>query len=139
MGLSLPKQHITKSDYIEYWQVSAEKSWQAAQHLFEKEDFVESLFFAHLTIEKASKARWVADNTPDFPPRTHNLRILAEQTTLLISPRQLAFMEQMNTFQMEGRYPDYRFGIYQMFQEPQTKIVLQETENLYQWLLNNLP
>jgi len=45
----------------------------------------------------------------------------------------------MNTFQMEGRYPDYRFTIYKTFGEEQTKPVLDETATLYQWLLNKLP
>jgi HEPN domain-containing protein len=69
---------MTKSDHILYWKSSAAKSLQAANHLFEKNDFVESLFFAHLALEKILKARWVADNDADFPPRTHNLLTLAQ-------------------------------------------------------------
>ena len=130
---------MLKSQYIDYWKISAAKSWQASRHLFEKGDFVESLFFAHLTLEKTLKAKWVADNSTDFPPRTHNLQILAQQTTLTLTPAQMTFLEQMNTFQMDGRYPDYHFGIYQMFQEPQTKLVLEETEIFYLWLLSKLP
>jgi len=35
---------MDKQDYIEYWKLSAEKSWGAAMHLFEKSDYVESFF-----------------------------------------------------------------------------------------------
>lgn len=129
---------MNKLDYIEYWKTSAYKSWRASQHLFEKSDFVESLFFAHLTLEKCLKAHWVNDNLDDFPPRIHNLRRLAEQTKLSFSPDQLIFLEQMNTFQMEGRYPDYRFAIYQMFDLEATRTILEQTEKFYQWLLNNM-
>lgn len=67
------------------------------------------------------------------------MRRLAELTTLNLTQNQVVFLEQMNTFQMEGRYPDYRFTIYKTFGEEQTKPVLDETATLYQWLLNKLP
>lgn len=130
---------LEKQDYIGYWKVSASKSWTASQHLFEKADFVESLFFAHLTLEKTLKAYWVKDNMEDFPPRIHNPRRLAEQTRLDLSHDQIFFLEQMNTFQMEGRYPDYRFAIYQMLDQETAKTILVQTETFYQWLLNNMP
>lgn len=128
-----------KEDYIEFWKESAQKSRIASIHLFEKSDYVESLFFAHLALEKIIKAHWVKDNPGDFPPRIHNLRRLLEQTSVVLTTAQLIFLEQMNTFQMEGRYPDYRFSIYQTFDEPQTKSVLNSSEKMFQWLLNKLP
>lgn len=97
---------MDKQDYIAYWRTSSEKSWTAAIRLFEKSDYVESLFFAHLTIEKLLKAHWVKDNSDNFPPRIHNVRLLAEQTNLNLQPNQLVFLEQLNTFQIDGRYPD---------------------------------
>ena len=130
---------MDKQDYIKYWKTSSEKSWNVAQHLFEKADYVESLFFTHLTIEKILKAHWVKDNLGDFPPRIHNVRRLAEQTNLNLDSNQLVFLEQINTFQLEGRYPDYRFSIYQTFDKQKTKLILDETENFYQWLLSKLP
>ena len=129
---------MDKQDYIEYWKTSAGKSWKAARHLFEKSDYVESLFFAHLTIEKILKAHWVKDNPSDFPPRIHNLRRLAEQTNLDLETLHFALLEQLNTFQIEGRYPDYRFTIYQAFNQEKTKLVLEKTETFYQWLLSIL-
>jgi HEPN domain-containing protein len=130
---------MNKTDHITYWKLSAEKSWNASKHLFEKADYVESLFFAHLALEKLIKAHWVKDNVQDIPPRIHNIRRLAEDTILVLDTNQVGLMEKMNTFQMEGRYPDYRFTIYQMFDQKNSKEVLDETEILYQWLLKQLP
>lgn len=45
----------------------------------------------------------------------------------------------MNTFQMEGRYPDYQFIIYQAFTAKRTADVLAEAEKHVQWLLEKLP
>ena len=42
-------------------------------------------------------------------------------------------------FQIEGRYPDYRFTIYQTFDEQRTKLILAEAKIFYQWLRNKLP
>ncbi|MBN8683519.1 MAG: HEPN domain-containing protein [Chitinophagales bacterium] len=130
---------MTKSEHIKYWTTSSAQSWQASQHLFEKGDFVECLFFAHLCLEKILKAHWVNSNQSDIPPRIHNLRVLAQQTNLQLDAAQIIFLEQMNTFQMEGRYPDYNFKIYQAFKQPQTALILKQVENIYQWLLNSLP
>ncbi len=130
---------MTKKDYIDYWKLSAEKSWNVSSHLFEKADYVECLFFAHLTLEKILKAHWVKDNQSDFPPRIHNLRRIAEQCSLMLDADQVIFLEKMNTFQMDGRYPDYRFTIYKAFDQQKTKEVLDEAEILYQWLLKKMP
>lgn len=130
---------MLKADHVEYWKLSVAKSRQVAQRLFETTDFVESLFFTHLALEKILKAQWVVDNVTDHPPRIHNLRALAKQTTLVLTDAQAMFLQEMNTFQMEGRYPDYRFNIYKILQEPQTAFIRKEAEKLYEWLLSNLP
>lgn len=112
---------------------------ERGQTSFKKTDYVEGLFFAHLTLEKILKAHWVRDNLGDFPPRIHNLRRLAELTNLSLNPSQMIFLEQMNTFQMEGSCPDYRFSVYKTFDRPQTQSIFDEVENLYQWLISKLP
>lgn len=74
---------------------------------------VHALFFAHLTLEKLLKARWVKDNDANVPPKTHNLVRLAVQTNIEFKEETLTFLEEFNDFQLEGRYPDYRFSIYE--------------------------
>lgn len=73
---------MTKQDYIAYWKTTAEKDWTAVEHLFEKGDYLHSLFFAHLVLEKLMKAHWVKDNQGSIPPKVHNLVYLAGQTRL---------------------------------------------------------
>jgi HEPN domain-containing protein len=130
---------MNKKDHIEYWKISAGKSLDAVRSLFEKGNYVECLFWMHLTLEKLLKAHWVKDNRSDIPPKIHNLRKLAEQTVLSLAPGQVAFIDRMNALQMDGRYPDFNFQIYQTFDEQNTKLVLDEAENLYICLLNILP
>ena len=102
---------MTKSDHIEYWIKSAEDDWEAVLSLFNSKKYVQCLFFAHLVLEKWCKAHWVKDNANDYPPKTHNLVRLVQETKLDLSVDDLAFLEQFNDFQLEGRYPDYLFSI----------------------------
>lgn len=130
---------MTKSDYIQFWKLSAEKDWEVVQNLFEKKNFPQALFFAHLVLEKLVKAHWVKDNEADYPPRVHNLLRLAGSTELNFSQEDLLFLDKMNDFQMEGRYPDYQFTIYQLCTLDFTEGILKEVKNLYLWLSNQLP
>lgn len=130
---------MDKQYYIAYWKIAADKSWNVSKHLFEKTDYVESLFFAHLALEKLMKAHWVKDNEQNIPPRIHNIRRLAEQTGWALNTTQLIFLEKMYTFQLKGRYPDYRFMIYKVFDQENSKAILDEAEIPYQWLLKKLP
>ena len=129
---------MTKPDYIQYWKETAEKDWEAVESLFEKGNYVHALFWAHLVLEKLLKAHWVKDNQDNFPPKVHNLKFLAEVTSLHLSDDQFLFLMRMNDYQMEGRYPDYQFRIYRILNETRTKNILEEVDKMRLWLLNEL-
>ena len=129
---------MTKADYIKYWSATAAKDWEAVLHLFEKGDYLHSLFFAHLVLEKLLKAHYVKDNAVDFPPKTHNLLMLSSQTKLTPTVEQLRLLSQMNQFQLDARYPDYKLNMYKIATEPYTQSLLQEIENVKLWLADNL-
>ncbi len=130
---------MDKSDYINYWRLTAEKDWEAVGHLFEKGDYLHALFFAHLVLEKLLKAHHVKDNTGDFPPRTHNLLMLCTQTTLSPADNQLRILSQMNQFQMDGRYPDYKMAMFKLATDIYTNTILEEVESVKIWLTSTLP
>ena len=130
---------MTKQDHVIYWKETAESNWQAAQGLFLTGQHLECLFFAHLVIEKLSKAHWVQDNVDDYPPRTHNVLKLWSATTLQPTPAQELTATELNTFQMEGRYQDYQRIASQRATQAFTRALLDDTEQLRAWLLNKLP
>jgi hypothetical protein len=90
-------------------------------------------------LEKLLKAHFVKDNAIDFPPRIHNLVRLAGQTKLVFAANDLLFLDRMNDYQMEGRYPDYQFLIFQICDRQHTENLLAEAEKIRLWLLNQLP
>jgi len=130
---------MTKPEYIEYWKQAAHKDWEVVQNLFDKANYPQALFFAHLVLEKLIKAHFVKDNASDYPPRTHNLVRLTSLTQLVFSMDDLLFLDKMNDYQMEGRYPDYQFLIFKICDGPHTKNLLEEVEKIRSWLLNQLP
>ncbi len=130
---------MTKQEYIEYWKTAAEKDWEVVQNLFDKANYPHALFFAHLVLEKLLKAHFVKDNPSDYPPRIHNLVRLASQTQLAFPVGDLLFLDKMNDYQMEGRYPDYQFLIFKICDRQHTETLLVEVEKIRLWLLSQLP
>lgn len=129
---------MNKQDYIQYWQKTAEKDWIAVEHLYEKGDYLQSLFFAHLVLEKLLKAHWVKDNADDFPPRIHRLKSLNEKTQLDLSEDEIKVLDDMEIFQMEGRYPDYHFRVSQLCTQQFTQEIQERVKELKDSLLNKL-
>jgi HEPN domain-containing protein len=129
---------MNKSDYIEYWKITASKDWDAVGHLFKKGDNIHSLFFAHLVLEKLLKAHLVQDNKSNFPPRTHNLLLLVSKTILNPSADQLRLMSQVNQFQIDTRYPDYKLNMYKIATKTYTQNLLDDIEKLKTWLESKL-
>ncbi|MBI4646583.1 MAG: HEPN domain-containing protein [Bacteroidia bacterium] len=129
---------MTKEEHIQYWITSAKNDWKVVISLYKIKKYIYSLFFAHLVLEKLIKAHWVKDNESNYPQRLHNLVTLIEQTKLNVSSEQKEFFVKMNTFQLEGRYPDYQLKIYKLYSKKNTAKILKNVKEIKKWLLNNL-
>jgi len=88
---------------VEYWRESAVDDLEAAALLVEKEKINQSLFFAHLALEKALKAL-VCRATRSTPLPIHDLSKLAERSEMGFSPEQMNLLDQVSRFQLRGRY-----------------------------------
>jgi HEPN domain-containing protein len=86
----------------------AEDDLAAAESLFMAEKYNWCLFIAHLVLEKMLKATFVLSNDNNVPPRTHNLVKLAELSFLELTDEDLEFFDEVNSFNLEARYPDYK-------------------------------
>jgi HEPN domain-containing protein len=95
-------------EHIRYWVESAEHDLDAARSLLDSGRYDWCLFIGHLVLEKALKALYVRDNQNQLPPRTHDLVKLAEKTTVVFTMEQKVFLDEVNDFNLEVRYPDYR-------------------------------
>ena len=130
---------MTKADYVRYWMDTADDNWQEIQAMVQAGTYLPALFWAHLTIEKLSKALWVKENVADIPPRIHNILRLLSATSFVLTPQQDSLVTQLNSFQLEGRYPDYHQALRQLATASYTTALLTEVADLRQCLLAMLP
>ncbi len=129
---------MTKQEHIDYWVKTSEKDWKAVMDLFKSKNYLQSLFWAHLVIEKLVKAHWVKDNEGNIPPKIHNIVYLADKTKLTISEDDKNFFNIINQFQLEGRYPDYLEGMFKKYKLLQTKLMLDKINIQRKCLLKKL-
>lgn len=120
---------------VVYWRDSAQEDWQVANELIQTGRFRHGLYFAHLALEKILKAH-VCLNTRDLAPRMHNLVRLVEISGLEPTPQQIDILAEMNTFSIEGRYPD---AYVPLRTSDEVHTYLDKAEEIIQWLANRLP
>ncbi|MDG6027837.1 MAG: HEPN domain-containing protein [Candidatus Brocadia sp.] len=95
------------------------------------------LFIGHLVIEKVLKAFYVRDKQ-EIPPKVHNLVTLAENTKLPLSEEQMVFLANLNDFNIETRYPDFKFRFYQTCTREFTEEQFSKIKEMYQWLISQM-
>jgi HEPN domain-containing protein len=128
----------TKGEHIAFWIGQAADDWTAVDTLYKGKNYLQSLFFAHLVIEKLSKSLWIKYNTENVPPRTHNLIHLLSSTPIELTDDKSEFLLTLNRFQLEGRYPEYLTKMHNICNEQFTKSLINSTNDLRLWLLGKL-
>ena len=117
---------------VRYWREGAREEWEVAGELLEKGRARHALFFAHLAIEKALKAR-VCRRTRDLAPRTHNLVRLAEFAGLTLEPERLRVLTDLNAYAQAGRYPE---GPGPTLASEEAERRINAAGEVFQWLIN---
>ena len=96
-------------------------------------------FFCHQIVEKALKAA-VAKATEETPPKIHDLIKLAVKGDCYndLSEERLIFLEELDPFNTEARYPEYKARIDETLTEAKCARILQETEEFLCWIKTRL-
>lgn len=128
----------TKTEHIEFWINQSIDDWDAVNTLFNGRNYLQSLFFAHLVVEKLCKALWIKHNAENIPPRTHNLNYILSFTPIKLDDDSSEFILTLNRFQLEGRYPEYLTNLSNICNEPFTRSIIETTNELRLWLLGKL-
>jgi len=128
----------TKNEHIDHWIDQANDDWKAVNTLFNGKNYLQSLFFAHLVIEKLCKSLWIKHHEENVPPRTHNLIYLLSDTPIKLTDDLSEFILSLNRFQLEGRYPDYHAKMHTICNEQFTNSMIKSTNDLRIWLLGKL-
>lgn len=121
-------------DHIEYWINSAENDLAALDILYNSQKYDWSLFIGHLVLKKMFKALYVKINENSNPPKTHNLLKLAKDCKLDLSYDKLTFLDLVNSFHFEARYPDYKQEFYKIVDKEFAEENILKIKEYYQWL-----
>lgn len=128
---------MTKNEHIEYWLKIAEHDLNAAESLFMSGKYDWCLFVGHLVLEKTLKAIFVNANDK-VPPKTHNLVKLAELSMLNLSDEQRIFLDEVNDFNLESRYPDYKLEFYNRCTKEFASKYFLKIKEYHKWLKSYL-
>jgi len=94
--------------------------------------------YRHLVLEKAIKAVFVANNENKIPPKMHNLVKLAEDSFLNLTKPQKLFLDKVNDFNLEVRYPEYHREFYKLCTKKYAEEYLIKIKDFYQWLRSQI-
>jgi HEPN domain-containing protein len=125
-----------KTDYIKYWKKTSEDDLSSMESNFQSGKYDWSLFIGHLSLEKIFKALWIKNNPEDFPPKTHNLRKLAGEAKYQLSEDEETLLLEINDFNLEIRYPDYKFDFHKKCTKEFAEGYLKKIKELHKCILS---
>ena len=121
---------MNKQEHIHHWEKQVNEDYDCANVLFQAGHYAQSLYWAHISLEKLSKALWIKKNESNTPPFLHNLLRIISQTNEEFTEEQLQFLNDMNMFQIKGRYPDYAESLEETITKEICEEYLTKTKNL---------
>ena len=124
---------MTSKEAIKYWVDSAEYDFEVMNSLFGSGHYIWALFVGHLVVEKLLKAYYVKAVNADTP-YTHNLLEIAKRAGLGLSESQEYFLDEVTTFNIKARYPDYKKEFYKKADKIFTKTVVTRIREFRVWL-----
>jgi len=123
---------------IHYWKESSANDWNVAQGLFQLKHYAHCLFFCHLSLEKIIKAVYVKRHK-GHAPLSHDLVSLCQKSGIEMTPDQRDILETITTFNIQGRYADYKSEFHKTFNKrPVAQEFLAFTKQLRIWLEKHL-
>lgn len=125
---------MTIDEHITYWIESADDDLESAIANYDAKRYNWCLFIGHLILEKALKAFYVKHSNNLIPPKTHNLLKLAELSKLELTHEQAKFFADVNRFQIEARYAEFKIELYKIATEEFTLNNFNKIKEYYKWL-----
>ena len=120
------------------WLKSSDRDLSASESLFQAKKYDWCLFKGHLVLEKTLKAIFVHNNENKVPPKTHNLVKLAEGSSLDLTDEQKIFLDEVNDFNLETLYHDYKLEFYNSCTKEFTDKYLTKIKEYYKWLKSRI-
>lgn len=128
---------MTKSEIINYWLSSSRKDYRAMNSLFKNGHYIWSLFLGHLILEKLLKAIY-AKEVDTNTPYTHDLIKIADKAGLTLTETQKDLLDEITTFNIKARYPDYKGRFYKKATKIFTEEYILKIKEFRRWLIKKV-
>ena len=128
---------MTRSEIVKYWINSAKVDALAMDNLVNNGHNLWALFVGHLVVEKLLKAYFV--KTVDAKvPRTHDLLKIAQKANIELAEEQKDFLDEVTTFNIKARYPDYKNRFYKKATGDFVNTYMSKIKDFKQWIVSRI-
>lgn len=125
--------NVQWQELVTYWTKSAADDWHTTQSLFDKQEYVSALFFAHLYLEKVLKAL-IVQQTHQHAPYGHALHVLGKKAQLPLTAAQVKLLRRVSDYNIKARYPDHKFAFKKKCTREFCRQELDAIQKFAQWL-----
>ncbi|MBI5444370.1 MAG: HEPN domain-containing protein [Deltaproteobacteria bacterium] len=124
---------------VRYWLEGSDYDLGTAEAMLRTGRYLYVGFMCHQAIEKVLKATYQA-GTGQVPPRTHNLRLLLQESGLeaALEPEQRSLILELDPLNVEARYPESRERLQRLLSEERCSELLARTRELQKWIRERL-
>ncbi|MBR0351115.1 MAG: HEPN domain-containing protein [Clostridia bacterium] len=130
---------MNSQDLIKYWLESSDRDLESMIKNFEAKQYTWALFIGHLSLEKLLKGIYAKVNEANpYPPKIHNLNILAEKCGLELNEKYKRILFTCNTFNISARYEDYKDEFYKKCTKEYTSEQINNIKEVQAWLKEQL-
>lgn len=123
---------------VEYWLKLSDEKWETAKGLMKLKRYADALFFCHLVLEAELKSLVVLE-TKASAPFIHDLSKLAMVAKLPLTKNQIADLDEIASFNIAGRYADYKLSFYKKATKQFAEDYFEKTKHLRTWIRKNTP
>jgi len=118
---------------LEYCFTNFERKFETAKSLFRSKKYADCLFFCHLSLEFLLKGKYVEIRKEMFPI-THDLEKIVLKIGLPLSNSQKENLATISTFNIAGRYDDFKLSFYKTANKEFAKRYYNHTKKLLIWI-----
>lgn len=124
---------MNKDEHIAYWLAESDKDLAVMESMLTSGHYTWALFVGHLALEKVLKALY-AKRVEIQVPRVHHLLKIARDCGLHLTCDQEDFLLEVTTYNIRGRYPDYKHSFSRKATREFTTNRIEKIKETWQWL-----
>lgn len=130
---------MNSQDLVKFWIESSDRDYESMIKNYESNQYTWALFIGHLVLEKLLKGIYAKVNKDNpYPPKIHNLNIIAERCNLQLDENQTKILFTCNSFNISARYEDYKNEFYNKCTKEYTEEQISKIKEMRVWLKQQL-